>query len=82
MSRLLKAKAATGDITSDIKSQLRSGDVSVPVGVSYEFGNWQADLRYSFGFTRVARSDKAREIIGKGHLHSLMLTMGYRIHIW
>jgi len=30
----------------------------------------------------VARSDKAREIIGKGHLHSLMLTMGYRIHLW
>ena len=82
VSRLLKAKAATGGTISDIKSQLRSGDVSVPVGVSYEFGNWQADLRYSFGFTRVARSDKAREIIGKGHLHSLMLTMGYRIHIW
>ena len=82
INRLLQAKAATGDITSDIKDELRKGDVSVPVGVSYEFGNWQADLRYSFGFTRVARSDKAREIIGKGHLHSLMLTMGYRIHIW
>lgn len=82
VSRLVKAKYVMNGEANSIRSNLRSGDVSIPVGVSYECGQWQADLRYNFGITRVPRNDLAKSIMGKAHCHTLALTLGYKIQVW
>lgn len=52
---------------------MESFDLSVPVGVSYEFSNVVLDARYNWGVTNVFKSDEA-----KAHNSVFQVTLGYR----
>lgn len=55
----------SGDI--DVKSV----DFSIPVGVSYEYANFQLDARYNWGLTKIAKgSDDKNSVI--------QITLGYK----
>ena len=59
------------DTSEGMKSQMRNLDVSVPVGLSYEWRNIVVDARYHFGLTRIVDGQDV-------HRRYLSLTMGYR----
>ena len=61
---------------------MHSQDLSFPVGVTYEWGQWQADLRYDIAFRRMAHSEKAKMVLGDYLNDALMLTVGYKIQLF
>lgn len=49
----------------------KSVDFSIPVGVSYEYANFQLDARYNWGLTKIAKgSDDKNSVI--------QITLGYK----
>ncbi|MDY4626551.1 MAG: hypothetical protein SO442_08095 [Prevotella sp.] len=81
-TRVVSAKATLGSSHTDIKDQMHSQDLSFPVGVTYEWGQWQADLRYDIAFRRMAHSEKAKMVLGDYRNDALMLTVGYKIQLF
>lgn len=81
-SRVVSAKASAGGSHTDIKDELHSQDLSFPVGITYEWGQWQADLRYDFSFRRMANSAKAKAVLGDYRNDAVMLTVGYKIQLF
>ena len=63
--------AVDEDTSEGMKSQMRNLDVSVPVGLSYEWRNIVVDARYHFGLTRIVDGQDV-------HRRYLSLTLGYR----
>ena len=53
----------------DIKAQ--SVDFSIPVGVSYEYSNFQLDARYNLGLTKVFENGKDKNSV-------FQITLGYK----
>lgn len=51
---------------------LKKVDLSIPLGLSYEFSDFVIDARYNFGLT-----DVAKDVDGKNSV--IMLTVGYKI---
>ena len=51
----------TGTGSHDIKAQ--SVDFSIPVGVSYEYSNFQLDARYNWGLTKVFENGKSKNSV-------------------
>lgn len=49
-------------------------DISIPLGVSYEFSDFVIDARYNLGLTKIADSDES-----KSKNSVIMLTIGYKI---
>ena len=47
---------ATPNLDEDIKSDLNSFDLSIPLGISYEFNNFVIDGRYNLGLTKVNKN--------------------------
>ncbi len=84
-------KKAKGDVTIEYdipsynettfeKPNVKSFSLSIPIGVSYEFKNVVADLRYSFGITDI-RSDKhffQNSHSGSAYNRVLSFTLGYK----
>ena len=84
-------KKAKGDVTIEYdlpsykettfeKPNVKSFSLSIPVGVSYEFKNVVADLRYSFGITNI-RSEKhffQNSHSGSAYNRVLSFTLGYK----
>ncbi|CDN30114.1 hypothetical protein BN938_0007 [Mucinivorans hirudinis] len=69
---LLSAKLKVDGEISDIKGVYKNFDFSVPVGVSYQFGNHiVADLRYNIGISNIAKNDK-------GYNSAFALTVGWK----
>ena len=63
--------AVDEDTSEGMKSQMRNLDVSVPVGLSYEWRNIVVDARYHFGLSRIAKDQDV-------HRRYVLLTLGYR----
>lgn len=78
---LLKAKL--GD--HDYKDYYKSTDISIPVGLSYEFDNVVIDARYNIGVSNISKDEyMGVEYMGvkndyKAHNSVIMLTIGYKI---
>jgi hypothetical protein len=70
---LLSAKSKENDEKNDVKSLMKTFDLSIPIGISYEYGNIQLDLRYNHGLTSLG------DFFDKGHNRSIVLTLGYGI---
>ena len=70
---LLSAKSKENDEKNDVKSLMKTFDLSIPIGISYEYGNIQLDLRYNHGLTSLG------DFFDKGHNRSFVLTLGYGI---
>ena len=56
----------------DIKAQ--SVDFSIPVGVSYEYSNFQLDARYNLGLTKVFENGKDKNSV-------FQITLGYKFDL-
>ena len=77
-----KAKGKYGNIEEDIdiKDQMKSLDLSIPVGVSYEINNsFTIDARYNFGLSKIAKDDDPHyDYTAKAYNSVFMLTLGYK----
>lgn len=62
----------TGTTSHDIKAQ--SVDFSIPVGVSYEYSNFQLDARYNWGLTKVFENGKSKNSV-------FQITLGYKFDL-
>lgn len=62
------------DYEETSKDGLNKFDLSIPMGISYEFSNFIIDARYNLGLTKVG---KATDISSKNSV--IMLTLGYKI---
>ena len=62
----------SGSGSRDIKAQ--SVDFSIPVGVSYEYSNFQLDARYNWGLTKVFENGKDKNSV-------FQITLGYKFDL-
>ena len=58
----------------DIKDNCKSFDLSIPVGVSYEYQNFVLDARYNFGMTKVFEDGDSKNSV-------ISITLGYKFGI-
>ena len=52
-------------------ADIKSFDFSIPVGVSYEYSNFQLDARYNWGMTKVADWADSKNSV-------FQITLGYK----
>lgn len=64
--------AGSGSSTFDVKA--KSVDFSIPVGLSYEYNNFQLDARYNWGLTKVFENSKAKNSV-------FQITLGYKFDL-
>lgn len=69
---LLSAKSKENGTVNDVKS-MNTFDLSIPIGICYEYMNIQLDLRYNHSLTSLGK------FFDKGHNRSIVLTLGYGI---
>lgn len=62
------------NVSDDNISDVKSVDLSIPVGLSYEFNNIVFDARYNFGVTKVADNYDTKNSV-------FQFTVGYKFHI-
>ena len=62
----------SGSVSRDIKAQ--SVDFSIPVGISYEYSNFQLDARYNWGLTKVFENGKDKNSV-------FQITLGYKFDL-
>ena len=65
------------DVDESVKDECKSVDVSIPVGVSYEFSNVVIDARYNIGLTKVFKGDGAPDMKNQ----VFMITGGYKFEL-
>ena len=64
--------AGSGSSTFDVKA--KSVDFSIPVGLSYEYNNFQLDARYNWGLTKAFENSKAKNSV-------FQITLGYKFDL-
>lgn len=82
MARLVNAKRKVSGKTYNIYDDLRHGDVAIPVGVSYEWKQWQADVRYNQYFRHIASSQDAKGFLDNTCNTMIDITVAYKILLW
>ena len=66
--------AANNRATVDNPVKAQSVDVAIPVGVSYEYNNFQLDARYNWGVSKAYKFDKAKNSV-------FQITLGYKFDL-
>lgn len=61
---------------TDVKDVYKSIDISIPLGMSYEYENVILDARYNFGLTRIHQLDAV-----KSRNSVIQLSVGYRFQV-
>lgn len=82
LTRLIGAKAEAEGLKRNIRSNLHKGDITIPVGVEYEYRNLTLDARYNWSFRHLAKSERAKAILGDARNSMFMLTLGYKVQIF
>lgn len=76
-----KYSAYTGggwiDFDSTDKDGTKSFDLSIPLGLSYEFSDFVVDARYNLGLSNILDNDGPHDYKQKNSV--IMLTLGYKI---
>ena len=68
----------SGDANMGAKSRFHTTTMSIPVGISYEYKNFELDARYHWGVSKVIKSyDKEDDIRSS----MLLLTLGYKFNL-
>lgn len=73
------------EVSVDIKDAIKTVDISIPVGISYEYMNFVIDARYNWGLTNVSKNktleygDEYIDFGGKGKNSVFQITLGYKI---
>ena len=67
----------------DIKDYVEGFDLSIPMGVSYEYRNFVLDARYNLGVTKILKgSNQDPERYRRSSRNSVfMITLGYRFNL-
>lgn len=68
------AKANGASVTADLDDAFKSFDLSIPVGVSYEYMNFCLDARYNIGVTKVMDNTDCKNSV-------FQLTLGYKFKL-
>ena len=85
VSSKFNVKGLGQEFTADVKDGIKTFDISIPVGISYEYMNFVIDARYNWGLTNVEKNKTlvvAGEIFefgGKGKNSVFQITLGYKI---
>ena len=66
----------------NIKRDIHSGDLALPLGISYEWKQWQLEARYNLYFRKLARSHEAEVLMRNARSNMLEVTLGYRIKMF
>ena len=66
--------SANNRATVDNLVKAQSVDVEIPVGVSYEYNNFQLDARYNWGVSKAYKFDKAKNSV-------FQITLGYKFDL-
>lgn len=66
--------SANNRATVDNLVKAQSVDVAIPVGVSYEYNNFQLDARYNWGVTKVYEGSKVKNSV-------FQITLGYKFDL-
>lgn len=83
LGRSVGAKSKFEGSTTDIKDEVKSGDFSIPVGLEYNIGkNLTLDARYHWSTGKIAKTDKAKYILGDAHNSLITLTIGYKFLVF
>lgn len=67
----LSAKFDGGNAEADIKDDVKSFDLAIPVGISYDFGGFVIDARYNFGVLKAVDGFDMKNL-------AFQLTFGYK----
>ena len=62
-------------VDADIKDDCNKVQLSIPIGLSYEYANFVFDARYNWGLTNTFKQDKRDK---KSHNSVFMFTVGYK----
>ena len=65
-----KPKGNGGSVEADIDA--KTVDLSIPIGLSYEFSNFVIDGRYNWGLTKVAKDSDCKNSV-------FQITLGYKL---
>ena len=65
-------------VDSKYKDMMNGFNVSVPVGLSYEYKNVCLDVRYNIGLTKIYKDQGANDT---SHNGTFMFTLGYGIDL-
>lgn len=84
IQRCVSGKFKSDDEKVDLydDSHVHKGDLGIPVGATYEVGQWAFDLRFVYSPTQVAKSQKAKEMMGHASNIKIEATVGYRINVF
>ena len=69
-----KSKVEGGKTTVETELDAKTLDFSIPVGVSYEFANFQLDARYNWGLTKTVKHTDWKNSV-------FQLTLGYKFEL-
>lgn len=69
-----KSKVEGGKTTVETELDAKTLDFSIPVGVSYEFANFQLDARYNWGLTKTVKHTNWKNSV-------FQLTLGYKFEL-
>lgn len=75
----MEANGNGSTYTADMKDDVKGLDLSIPVGLSYEFKHFVLDARYNFGVTKIFEGE-AGKILETKNL-AFQLTLGYKIDL-
>lgn len=78
---VISYKSQSGSVVNSDLAAIKSFSLSVPVGVSYEYNNIVADLRYNIGVTNLRKNGDAGWGRDAGYISEnrcLMFTVGYK----
>ena len=72
-------KTESGNVKTetDVKDGVEGFDLSIPMGVSYEYRNFVLDARYNLGVTKILKGPNARS----SRNSVFMITLGYRFNL-
>ena len=65
----------------NLKDHIYKGNVAIPIGISYEWKQWQIEARYSLSLRKLTKDAEAKDLLKNARSSMLEVTLGYRIQV-
>ena len=65
----------------NLKDHIYKGNVAIPIGISYEWKQWQIEARYSLSLRKLTKDAEAKDLLKNARNSMLEVTLGYRIQV-
>lgn len=69
-----KTTALGVTVKTSSEPDVKSVDFSIPVGISYEYANFQLDARYNWGLTKISKHGDDKNSV-------FQITLGYKFDL-